>query len=118
MTTATKTSPKTVSKVTTDHEVIGKWVESRGGHPAAVKRTHEKNEPGIIRIDFPGYKGEQSLEPISWDEFFEQFEERGLAFLYQDKTASGKVSRFNKIISRETAEGAAKTKSKSLQKVR
>jgi hypothetical protein len=68
-----------------------------------VKRTHEKDEPGIIRIDFPGFTGGKSLEPISWEEFFKQFDERKLAFLYQEKTASGEVSRFNKLISRESA---------------
>lgn len=94
---------KTVSNITTDHRVIREWVESRGGRPAAVKRTHGKDEPGIIRIDFPGFSGAQSLEPITWDEFFEQFDSRNLAFLYQDRTAEGDVSRFNKLISRETA---------------
>jgi hypothetical protein len=91
------------SRVTTDHEEIKKWAESRGGKPASVKRTHEKDEPGIIRIDFPGFTGGKSLEPISWEEFFEQFDERKLAFLYQEKTASGEVSRFNKLISRGSA---------------
>jgi hypothetical protein len=92
------------SKVTTDHEVIRKWVETRGGRPAAVKKTHEKDEPGIIRIDFPGFTGAGSLEPITWKEFFVQFDDRKLAFLYQEKTASGEVSRFNKLISRESAD--------------
>lgn len=92
------------SKVTTDHEVIRKWVESRGGRPAAVKKTHEKDELGIIRIDFPGFTGAGSLEPITWKEFFEQFDDRKLAFLYQEKTATGELSRFNKLISRESAD--------------
>lgn len=95
---------ETDSKITTDHEVIRKWVESRGGRPASVKKTHEKDEPGIIRIDFPGFSGAGSLEPITWKEFFEQFDDRKLAFLYQEKTASGEVSRFNKLISRESAD--------------
>lgn len=99
---------ETEPKVTTDHEVIKKWVESREGRPASVKRTRRKDEPGIIRIDFPGFTGAGSLEPISWKEFFEQFDERRLVFLYQEKTASGDVSRFNKIISRETAETRGK----------
>lgn len=99
-------SDKAVSRVITDHDEIKEWVESRGGHPATVKRTHGKEEPGIIRIDFPGFKGSESLEPISWDEFFEQFESRSLAFLCQDRTISGEVSRFNKIISREREESA------------
>jgi hypothetical protein len=29
----------TTSKTTTNHTEIRKWAESRGGHPATVKRT-------------------------------------------------------------------------------
>ncbi len=88
--------------MTTDHEEIRKWVEERGGHPATVKRTARgKQQAGIIRIDFPGFSGAESLKPITWDEWFDMFEERRLAFLHQKKTGSGKQSRFNKLVSRE-----------------
>ena len=55
---------------------------------------------GVLRIDFPGYSGERSLKPVSWEEWFNTFEDRQLAFLYQDRTASGKTSRFNKLVQR------------------
>jgi hypothetical protein len=93
------------SKTTTDHEEIRRWVEERGGHPATVKNTAEDGEPGLLRIDFPGYSGGQSLEEISWDEFFQKFDEKNLAFLYQEETADGEESRFVKLISRETSAG-------------
>ncbi len=90
------------AKLTTDHEQIRRWVEERGGHPATVKRTGRgRQQAGIIRIDFPGFSGVQSLKPIDWDEWFQMFEERQLAFLYQDRTAAGKQSRFNKLVSRD-----------------
>ena len=63
--------------------------------------TGKRNDPGILRIDFPGYSGEGSLDEISWDDFFEKFDEKKLAFLYQDKTAAGKTSRFFKFVERE-----------------
>lgn len=85
---------------TIDHDEIRRWVEERGGNPATVKRTGDKKEPGILRIDFPGYSGEGSLEPISWDDFFEKFEEAQLAFLYQEETADGNTSRFSKLVRR------------------
>jgi hypothetical protein len=89
------------SHVTTDHDEIRRWVEERGGHPATVRRTVGKgHQPGILRIDYPGYSGKESLEEISWDEFFDKFEEENLAFLYQDETAGGDCSRFSKIIAR------------------
>jgi hypothetical protein len=90
----------TSSHVTTDHNVIRKWVEARGGHPAAVKSTDREHHPGILRIDFPGFSGEDKLEEVSWDDWFDTFEDRELAFLYQDKTADGHESRFNKLVSR------------------
>ena len=64
----------------------------------------------MLRLDFPGYSGKQSLQEISWDEFFEKFDERGLALLYQETTARGQKSNFNKIVSRETAEEKPKTR--------
>jgi hypothetical protein len=88
------------SKTTTDPAKIKRWVEERGGHPATVKSTKEADEPGLLRIDFPGYSGQQSLTRISWDEFFQKFEEKQLAFLYQDETKDGAQSRFCKLVSR------------------
>jgi len=90
----------TTSKVTTDHDQIRRWVEQRGGRPATVKRTERDHHPGILRIDFPGFSGEDSLEEVDWDSWFETFEDRELAFLYQDKTSDGKESRFNKLVAR------------------
>ena len=91
------------SKTTTNHDEIRKWAEARGGKPATVKRTESNGEAGVLRIDFPGYRGSDSLEEISWDEFFKKFDEKQLAFLYQEKTSSGEQSRFFKLVSRETA---------------
>ena len=45
-------------------------------------------------------KKEPHLEAISWEQFFEVFDENELAFLYQDKTSSGDTSRFNKFVNR------------------
>lgn len=89
---------------TTNHEEIRSWVEERGGRPARVKDTDEGDSSGVLVIDYPGYSGEGTLEPISWEEFFEGFEENNLAFLYQDETSGGKESRFSKLVSRETAD--------------
>jgi anaerobic selenocysteine-containing dehydrogenase len=92
------------AKVTTDHEEIRRWVEKRGGHPARVKGTERGESAGLLRIDYPGYSGEGKLEEITWDEFFEGFEENNLAFLYQEKTKDGEESRFSKLVDRDKAE--------------
>jgi hypothetical protein len=64
------------SQTTTDHETIRRWVEERGGKPARVRGTGDGDDPGILRIDFPGGAGKDQLEHISWDEWFQKFEER------------------------------------------
>jgi hypothetical protein len=88
------------AKKTTDHSRIRKWTEERGGHPATVTGTGSRGGAGVLRIDYPGYGGKDSLKEISWEEFFKKFDEEELAFLYQDKTATGRQSRFSKLVSR------------------
>jgi hypothetical protein len=91
---------------TTDPDEIRQWAEDRGAKPACVKGTGNKKDAGVLRFDFPGYSGAESLQPIDWDEFFEKFEENGLALLYQPETARGQKSNFNKLVSRESAKAA------------
>ena len=98
--------PSASSRVTTDHDEIRQWAEERGGRPSCVRNTGRKGDIGILRLDFPGYSGENSLEEISWDDWFDKFDERGLALLFQDTTAGGQRSNFNKLVSRETAQQA------------
>src|SRR5690606_27423887 len=71
-----------------DHDANRKWAEARDGRPARVKAS---GDGGILRIDFG--EPEESLEEISWDDFFTIFDENGLAFLHQDETEDGKISR-------------------------
>ena len=89
------------SKTTTDHDEIRRWVEERGGQPARVRDTGDGDDPGILRIDFPGVGEDDELERISWDDWFAAFEENGLAFLYQEETKDGEESRFSKLVSRD-----------------
>jgi hypothetical protein len=100
---ASKTNPDTDhgSKTTTNHDEIRKWAESRGAKPACVKGTGGKGDTGLLRLDFPGYSGADSLQEISWDEFFEKFDDQNLALLYQEETSAGQKSNFNKLVSRK-----------------
>jgi len=88
------------AKLTTDHEKIRKWAEQRGGHPATVKATSD-GKPGILRFDFD--PKDEGLKDVSWDDFFTKFDGEKLAFLYQDKTADGKTSRFHKFVDRNSS---------------
>jgi hypothetical protein len=93
------------SHTTTDREEIRRWAESRGGKPARVQDTGSGDDPGLIRLMFPeaSQAEDDNLEEISWDEWFQAFDDNGLALVYQEQTAEGEESRFNKLVSRETA---------------
>jgi hypothetical protein len=89
-----------MSETTTDHNAIRKWAERHGGKPAAVDRTHRGDDVGIIRIMFPKAPNSEhgNLVEISWEEFFSEFEQRGLALVYDPD------GMFSKIVGRDTTE--------------
>jgi hypothetical protein len=89
-----------LSRTTQDHDEIRRWAEARGAVPAEVAKTHQKNEPGILRFCFPDApnRNDSNLREISWDEFFQKFDENDLELVYQEKTADGQKSNFNKLV--------------------
>jgi hypothetical protein len=87
------------TRTTTDHEEIRRWVEEHGGRPATVRGTGD-DEPGVLTFDFPGGAGDDDLEPISWEEFFDKFEANGLALVYQERKADGEDSTFFRLVRR------------------
>jgi hypothetical protein len=93
------------SRITIDHQKIRQWVKERDGYPARVKGTAP---PGVVRIDYEGYSGEETLERISWEEFFKIFTEEKLAFLH----SKNPKSRFSKFVDRadyDITEGEVET---------
>ena len=48
----------------------------------------------------PDDDADSKLEEISWDEWFEKFDDNDLAFPYQQEKASGEDSTFFKLVSR------------------
>ena len=83
-----------MAQTTTDHDAIRKWAEARNGRPARVKGTGDAEDAGLLRLDFG--EPEESLEEITWEDFFRTFEESELAFLYEDEPEN----RFNKLVRR------------------
>lgn len=90
------------SKTATDLKEIQQWAEKRQGKPAKVKGVGKGEGDGLIRIDFPGYSGGDSLEEISWEEWYDIFQQNGLEFLYQEKTSEGEESRFFKLVNKKS----------------
>ena len=91
------------SLVTTHHDVIRAWAESRGGRPATVPGTEHGDHLGVLRIAF----GElpDNLEEVSWAEWFSTFDERRLNFLYQDEKKDGSQSTFHRLENPEREDG-------------
>ncbi len=79
---------------TRNHDVIKHWAEERDAEPAAIEGTEHEGRPGVLRFDFPGFK---ELPHVSWDEWFNSFDQRELVFLFQEHLKSGKVSNFFKL---------------------
>lgn len=104
-----------LSKNTKDHDEIRQWAESRGAVPSEVASTHSDGEAGILRFQFPKAKNanDGALREIPWDEFFEKFDENNLSLVYQDKTASGRKSNFNKLVHEDSVESNNSGKKKS-----
>ena len=103
------------SRTTQDHAEIQHWAEERGGKPAHVSKTGSSGDIGILRLEFPGAtaSNDANLEQISWDQFFEKFDERGLSLVYQEETAGGEKSNFNKLV---TAPAGGRAKKSSARK--
>jgi hypothetical protein len=103
-----------LSKTTRDHEEIRRWAEARGAVPAEVKGTDRGGEAGIIRFEFPNAPNhnDSKLEEISWEDFFEKFDNNNLELVYQDKTADGERSNFNKLVHPSEEEHSSRSSKK------
>ena len=89
------------ARTTTDHDEIRQWVEQHDGSPAVVRGTGSKNSLGVLRFDFPGGAGEDKLEHIDWEEWFDTVDSNNLALLYQEQKSSGEDSTFAKLVRRD-----------------
>ena len=87
------------SHIVIDHNDIKAFAERTGGTPAIVSDTKGDGGPGLLRFDHG--RDNDGLEKISWDRFFEIFEEQELALML-DK--SGDNPNFNKFVSRKQAD--------------
>lgn len=86
-----------MAQVLIDHDRIRQWAEARGGAPASVRGTGSSGDPGLLRIDLPGGAGNDSLQRISWDDWFRKFDAQQLALLIDDDE---RPTTFNKLVYR------------------
>lgn len=67
---------------TTDHALVRSIVEEHGGYPAHEPGTEGEGDQGLLRIGDRD-RGED-LKEISWEAFFEEFEQKDLALYYSE----------------------------------
>ncbi|NLP02892.1 MAG: hypothetical protein GX089_10385 [Fibrobacter sp.] len=84
--------------LTTDHQVIRRWIEKRGGMPGVALDQTPTEGAGVLRVQFPGSPEDRHFAVVSWSEFFERFEQSHLAFLIEEGEGD---SFFFKFISRD-----------------
>jgi hypothetical protein len=83
---------ETKAHLTFDHGEIMKWAEDRGAIPSSIIGTEDEGEvAGILTFDFTG---DENLESLSWDEFFDKFEKEKLALSIREKEKDGSKSHF------------------------
>lgn len=73
---------------TIKHDVIKGWAEARGGEPALVRTSND-----ALKIKIGG--DEPHHEKISWDKWFELFDEKEQAFVYEEPGYLAKIVRRN-----------------------
>lgn len=92
-------TPMSESRKTTDRNAIKRWAERRDGVPAFVKGT-ENGDEGVLRIHFPEASSDENFDKIDWDQFFDVFEDKNLAMVYQEEKENGQKSTFHKFVNR------------------
>jgi|SRR5579871_4920981 len=112
------TKSSSSSRSTRDHDEIRRWAEARHAVPCEVRDTERAGSTGILRFEFPDTpdRNDDQLEEISWEEFFEKFDRSNLELLYQEKTADGEPSNFNKLIRSESGEQSTKKRGPNRKK--
>lgn len=95
-------------ETTLDHKVIRKWAEKHGGKPALIKDPRPGSPAIGLKIDFPGKEDDlllgkvRSPKPVTWKEFFDVFEKKGLAFMYLDSPNIPDLSEAYKFVYRDS----------------
>jgi hypothetical protein len=87
---------------TRDHQVIRQWAEQRQAEPATGEAT--RSGPATVNVADGGagvrfnYPGHGPFRPISWEEWFENFDRHGCAFVYDNDSPDARPSMRYRIV--------------------
>jgi hypothetical protein len=98
--------PEAVVVTTRDHQVIRRWAVERQAEPATGEATKSGpatvrgvNDGGAgIRFNFPGVR---LFRPISWEEWFENFDRHQLRFVCDNESAGAGTSARYRLVKAE-----------------
>lgn len=80
---------------TKDHFIIQDWADYRYGHPARIVDSDiDSYYRGGLMIHFEDDEPDINIQDISWDEFFNIFDEHNLVFLFSRQKPNGNLSYF------------------------
>ncbi len=77
-------------KLTTDKEKIKQWIQTYKGWPAIKLMETADSIETVLAIVFPGGEGDHVIRRLSWEEFFQKFDQLKLVFLYEEATGNQK----------------------------
>jgi hypothetical protein len=85
--------------LTRHRAVIEEWARVRHAEPATGKGKLDVRDGGSgLRFEFPAMG---RFRPISWDEWFSEFDEYGLVFVFREQTFSGQSSYEYRIVDQQ-----------------
>lgn len=86
---------------TYDHQVLKNWAAQRGAIPALWQASPQGGRLGFRFLQQP--TATPPATELSWEAFFEEFEARQLALLFEDNNDEGKLSHKYTLIDRSLA---------------
>jgi hypothetical protein len=87
---------------TTDHHQVRAFLDAHGGRPMVAAGTAEADGTdgvGVLKIEF-GDAHDESLVPLSWNEFFDRFERARLALVHDDELPGDRAAASARIVGR------------------
>lgn len=86
------------TRTTTDHGTIRNWIESNDLAVARTAETDRSRSDGLTIVTEG--RSDDSIKEVTWDEFFETFEDEGLAFTYRTETMGPEEQLYYEFVSR------------------
>ena len=71
-------------QTTTEHALVRQLIEDRDGYPAHLAGSEGEGDQGLLQVGLAEVDQDEELKEISWEEFFEEFEGKDLAFAYRE----------------------------------